>query len=356
MTLRGDWTDGEVLYAADLNDTLIFSGNKYGFGDGGDSSRTVSVDTDDGLIYKNYTDLTVSSTKTLTVASGSIILCTGTLTLDGDISVTGVAGGAGGLCPSSAGPGNGGAGGTSGGYIFIAAKNIVGAGNIYANGGNGGDGEAGGSAGGDGGPGTSGGSSTLIISHILNPTITTQGGNGGSTGGTGGTAGTKYSINNDVFNLTSVFITPTLIKSLGGGGGGGGCNAVAGNVAGGGGGAGGSLGDIGGSGSAGANGTGAYRGGGGAGGGGAGGFIFIISENIDSDIVLYANGGNGGSGGAASGGGGAGGRGGGGSGGVILTLANIDTFTSNVDKGTAGTSGNGTAEDGVDGSIINIIY
>lgn len=86
--------------------------------------------------------------------------------------------------------GGGGGGGSGGGVIFIAARHIVNAGTISANGGNGGNGAngvAGNSGGGGAGTGGSGGLIYLLYDDITVGTITVAGGTPGAVGNGSGT-------------------------------------------------------------------------------------------------------------------------------------------------------------------------
>ncbi len=332
--------DGDILYGSEANIALLLP-----FGDGSDGSVTISSNTDVGHVTKNYTDLTIDNTFTLTVASRSVIYVSGTLTINGTIAVDQELNiSSGGVSDPTAG-GAGGAGGASGGAVHIFAKNVAGNGTINSNGVVGVAGangvqstpDRGGADGNDGGNGR-----LFYTMDVFDAAVE---GKKGSLQ-TGGTATVVPSIHRNL-NFARNLVS---FGNDASGGGEGELGDVA-AIGGGGGGAGASLGAIGGDGGAGnagaTTGTQGKAGGGGGGGGGCGGFIFMHTLTNTSTVAISTNGGNGGAGGngdsnSGSGtnyGGGAGG-GGGGSGGFIVIFSDTNTFTTSVTAGSGGAAGN----------------
>jgi hypothetical protein len=110
-----------------------------------------------------------------------------TFTSGSVVSLTVGCGGAGGGADSS-GTVYGGTGGGGGGVCYVAALNIVGTGNIQANGGNGQVGQAGTTGGASGGGGGGGGGIVWVKSSTISNTQTLT-----ATGGTGGAGGVNGS-------------------------------------------------------------------------------------------------------------------------------------------------------------------
>lgn len=337
---EGDFpkANGDVLFGRELS--LI--GLNEPFGDSSDGATTISSNTSLGGVVKNYSSLTIDSTYTLDVDSGSIIFVDGALTVNGDLKcnattfISGGAGGSGGLGADGA------TGGSPGGQILIIARSVEGSGTITADGevpsaaAGPGTGDSTGQSGNNGSTGSAGLVWNLLATNVADF------GNGGTitTGGAGGTASAGVPIVRNMF-LSSIFS-----RCYGGSGGGGGESGeydtgTAGG-GGGGGGAGGSLYSAGGDGGAG----GAHissvtpGAGGGGGGGGAGGFIFLYTLDNNSTITLRARGATGGAGGAGAATGGNGGGGGGGAGGVIFTYSDT-AFTTAITGGSGGSAGSG---------------
>lgn len=293
-------------------------------GDGSDGTVTISSDTDLGSDnYKQYEDLTIDSGFTLTLDSDAVIKVTGTLTLNGDISVSGK-GGAGGTKG-----GDGGDGGAGGGYIRIFCNAMSGTGKILANGNAGGD--AGGSS--SSGQATDGTDGKHDAGNLTNPTKGIAGNSdtannisGGGGGGAGYGDGGASIISNDggaggtgqVFNIV-------YLAGLTHGSGGGGGSATSG---------------------------GGIRNAGG--GGGGGGVIVLVCVGNISACTLEAKGGDGGDG---AGGDQWGGSGGGGGGGYVVVYSNgSDSSTKTVTGGTRGNHGGGSpqGEDGNAGASANL--
>jgi hypothetical protein len=322
--------DGDIFYGAEAG--LI--GNPYPYGDGSDGAATLTTASWTIPYVKNYTTLTINAGQTLTVTSGTIICCTGTLTLNGVITVTpsntGGTGGNGAGCPAG---GNGGAGG---GCLWIFAHDVTGSGTVNVNG-------AIGSVGGNGSGSTtatsgassagSGGSTGILFGNYV---IASAG--AGSRGYDGGSGGSSASVTH-IGLVRTYFGVKNYIHYMGGSGGGGGSGEhdSGGGYHGGGGagGSGGGFGNAGGNGGGGVRCGGAGDGAGGGGGGGAGGFMAFVTHDNNGTVAINAiggAGGNTGSGGTVNGGGG-----GGGSGGIIITLADNTNFVCDVSGGALGT-------------------
>src|ERR1044072_3397385 len=115
------------------------------FGNGQDGTVTISADTDLGAAnFKQYDNLTVNSTKTLSGNSGMTIYVRGTLTVNGTISVN--------------------TKGTAGGSLYIYARSVAGSGTIKAN-----------------ASGTSG-TAAPVLEGVTSPSLPTAGGAYTSTG------------------------------------------------------------------------------------------------------------------------------------------------------------------------------
>jgi len=175
------------------------------FGNGVNGSITISSSTTWTVAqgWRNYTNVIVNSGKTLTIASGLVVRCTGWLNVSGVISGN-AKGGAGGNGVSSND------GGTGGGVLTIYAAKVSITGTVYSDGSAGGNavsylgpdigaGVAGSS--GSGGGTAGGGGQTYSSSY--------HGGAGGLTGGGGGSGGLWQSG------------APDYLCGAGGGGGGG---------------------------------------------------------------------------------------------------------------------------------------
>ena len=302
-------TDGSGVTAVGTIDVVTQHGllkrDAYYFGDGHDGDVTISSNTT-LTEFKEYNNLTINSGVTLS-GDRIIIQATGTVTVNGTISVNGGGG-------SGAGGGGGGAGGV----------------------GNGGNGSSGGSpangnqgyginsSGGSGGNGGNG-----------------SGGYNGQSGGGGGTGSGVNSVTFIDYKIDSVRSATSLPIAFGGGGG-------AGAGGGGGGGYDGGM-----------QPTSGGAGGAGGGGGDGGGSILIIAKtiNIASGGVISSNGDNGGNGSAGgnggtgiSGGNGAGGGAGGGGGGAggMIMLIYQENYTNNGSMTVTGGSG-GTGSSGGSG-------
>jgi hypothetical protein len=338
-----NWTS-EVLTSTDLNDTFDSSYNKdvlrkYGDRLGGIKNvTTTTIET--SVLDVSYTSISISTSQTWTVKSGSIIRVDGTLKIEGNISVsTSIAGGSGNITTTHASGGNG---GSAGGLVAIFAKSIfAGTGAlIYADGTAGQAGQSSyGTITGAGNDGTAGsGFSIFGLTETGSGGGSGKGGNyssgagpGSNPGGAGGTS-YKYSL----ALLTQYLRLPYKNITLASGGGGGssaGNNGDANIYSGGGtGGGGGSIFSDGtsGSGQGGHPSQGTKANGGGGGGGGTGGVIILQSEGVTNptNLTLRCYGGAGGAGGAGNGGD-AGYGGGAGSGGLIV-LQGTNVSTVNV--------------------------
>ena len=353
------WDDDENLNANDLNAYI----RKYQYGDGSSGASTISSDTDLGTCIKNYTDLTIDVTKTLTLGMHSRIYVSGTLTVNGTITVdtdTGT-GGARGLDGDDSA--SGGVGGASGGVAYIFAKIMAGDGTIRANGAAGGNGVTTSVGNGDNGHAGGSGSDIEYYNQLITVTGSTGGSGGTSTsgvhaGGAGGVAG--EALPTGWHNLSELTSRTVILQSGGGAGGGGSTGDDNTYLSGAGGGAGGSCGGKGGAGGrgGGTDGTGGNDGGAGGGGGGAGGILIIVTpDNNTSTFTIEANGAAGGNGDDNSdndANAGDGGGGGGGAGGYIITLTDTNFATVQATAGAkgnvGGTHGDPNAEDGVAGS------
>lgn len=336
-----EWTDGEVLYANDLNDTFNANITTIVPGDGSDGSRSITTNTDEGTsIDVNYTNLTIDAGVTWTVGSNSIIRVSGTLTLNGTIEVdTGAAGGAGGT--------QDGDGGDGGGCVYIGCATIVvgSSGQITATGQNGTDGTGSPT---DANENSNDGTGGTLYGHSYSEL-------GGKSDNTSNSTVTPYDLSfvpREAYLLNANrFIECVKNDVLSGGGGSGGQHR--GWHPGGAGGA--CLYIPGGNGGSGINGDGdssdTVSGGGG---GGAGGVVFLFynSQTTISNLTVQVNGGNGGAGGflSVSGIDEQGGGGGGGAGGIaVLKGPSCDTITFTANGGSGG-AGVGNAEDGTSGT------
>lgn len=304
-------------------------------------------------------NLTIEEGTTVKFPSGSVILVSDTLTVNGTLTTAfSAAGGAGGAGVS--GSGAGGAGGGAGGSLLIYARNVTGSGLIHVNGGDGANGGDGGapsafSSGNDGSSGftgrylsgTWGAAATGGPKGLISGTMTSV---GGGAGGAGLQETVLPLLDTLWYGILNNFPIITFIGQSGGGGGSGAADNHTGAytfTSGGGGGGGGfiqsggagggvpmiraSVSDVG-------------TGGGGGGGGGSGGILILLAKSC-SLASVQAKGGNGGAGGLPSnqslqaGGGG----GGGGSGGLILAFADdLSGTTFDVTGGAGGAGGAGT--------------
>lgn len=292
-------TKGFYSLPAGGNDAAPF------FGTGADGDVTIAADTtvtsDLTTGLKHYNNLTINSTKLMTLSG--IIYVAGTLTIDGTINGNGgdAAANVAGTMPGSA----------------VGAPYVASAASVGNAGGNGAV-----NAGAAGNPTANPSSSQTVVGGGL-------GGAGGATGSAGGAAGVTQtytgasaaglrthfaSILNGTVPLRGASVT--VITGAGTGGGGGAGNGASA----------------------------------GGGGGGGGAFLVIIARYVAGSGTIRANGGNGAS---PTGAGNRGGGGGGGGGFIaLITSSPSHTFTITVTKGT-GAAGLGTGGNGSDGNDGN---
>ncbi|KPU45826.1 hypothetical protein OXPF_06150 [Oxobacter pfennigii] len=319
-----------------------------GLFDNYDGDATFSSSSSFPRVFMRYRNLTINSGVTVNCTAGTIIIITGTLTLNGAISANGL-GGQGSEPMDKAG---GGAGGNGGGVVIILASKIVGSGSIRANGTNGANGVV---PVGNSTPTNANGGS------LFNPSILIP---GGGTNNYNQKASANLDVITRIANQLYLWLNSDVVNSpsafKGGGAGGAGrsvTNATDSYF---------SYGSCGGAGVGGDSGLGGRMASGFysgvkysfGGSGGGGGLIYLYSSSPIPALTLEAKGANGGtyySEAVGSGPVGIGGSGGGG--GLIYIISPSHSISTNVTGGIAGTSalGAGTSVAPTNGSAGVVI-